>query len=111
MQHICPTYSKFCILKLDNLYKSDIANFMFEHSNSTLTQANSHFFQSTDIHSHYTRSISNLNYHFPSFKTSTLQRSFKYQGVKIWNKISTTLKYQSLSKLKKQFTNLLIDQY
>ena len=51
-----------------------------------------------------------LNY-FPFFKTSKLQRLFKYQGVKIWNKISKTLKYQLYSKFKKQFTNLLIDQY
>ena len=112
MKHISPAYSQFRILKLDDLYRSEIANFMLKHSNNTLPEPlNSHFSQSTDIHSYYTKSIFNLNYHFPSFKGSKLQRSFKYQGVKIWNENFTTLKYRSYSKFKIQFTNLLIDQY
>ena len=111
-QHISPAYSKLGILKLDDLYKSEIANFMFNYSNSTLPKSvQSLFIQSIDVHSHFTRSNSNINFYFPSFKTSRLQQSFKYQGVKIWNKISPTLKYQSYSSFKEQFTNLLVDQY
>ena len=49
--------------------------------------------------------------HKDVLKTSRLQQSYKYQGVKIWNKISPTLKYQSYSNFSKQFTNLLVDQY
>ena len=51
MQHISPAYSKFCILNLDDLYKSEIANFMFKHSNNTLPKPlTSHFIHFTDIH-------------------------------------------------------------
>ena len=96
--HISPAYSKLGILKLDNLYKSEIANIMLNHSNNTLPKPlQSLFIHSTDVHSHFTRSNSNLNFYFPSFKTSRLQQSFKYQGLNTWNKISPTLKYQSYS--------------
>ena len=53
-QHISPAYSKLGILKLDDLYKSEIANFMFSYSNNTLPKPlQSLFIQSTDVHSHF----------------------------------------------------------
>ena len=69
MQLISPTYSKIDILKLDNLCKHEIANFMLKYSNNTVPKpSDSIFILSTDIHSHYTRSISHLNNYFSSFK-------------------------------------------
>ena len=92
-QYFLPAYSKLDILKLDDLCKSEVANFMFIFSNNTLPKPlQSLFIQSTDVHSHFTRSNSNLNFYFSSFKTSRLQQSFKYQNVKLWNKISPTFK-------------------
>ena len=35
-QHISPAYSKLGILKLNELFRSEIANFMFNYSNNTL---------------------------------------------------------------------------
>ena len=68
MQLISPACSKFVFLKLDDQYKFEMANF-----NNTLPRVIiSLFVLFTDIHLHYTRSNSNLNYYFPSFKTSRL---------------------------------------
>ena len=83
-QHISLAFTKLGILKLDDLFKLEIANFMFNYSNNTLPKPlQSLFVQSTDVHSHFTRSNSNLNFCFSSFKTSRLQQSFKNQSVKI----------------------------
>ena len=83
-QHMLRAYSKPGILKLDDLYKPEIANSMFSYSNNSLPKPlQSLFIQSTDVHLHFTQGNSNLNFYFSSFKTSGLQQSFKYQGVKI----------------------------
>ena len=76
-QHISPAYFKLSNFNLDDLYKSENAIFMFNYSNNTLPKPlQSLFIQSTDVRSHFTGSNSNLNFYFPSFKTSRLQQSY-----------------------------------
>ena len=44
---------------------------------------------------------SGLTYYIPQYKTTRLQRSLKYTGVKIWNKIPNWIKTKSYSQFLK----------
>ena len=47
-------------------------------------------------------SASGLKYYIPQYKTNKLQRSIKYVGVKIWNKIPGSIKLNTYSQFIKQ---------
>ena len=110
--HISPSYRKNNILKLDDLYKFEIAKLMFLHLKSLLPQQLQSFFVKLEDRLKYsTRNKSQLDLCLPNFKTSRLQRTFKHQGIIIWNNISLHLKQLSFSKFKSQYKELLIDFY
>jgi len=59
-----------------------------------------------------TRSSTTQNYFIPQYKTNKLQRSIKYQGLKLRNLISKEIKNSSSIKLfKKDYKLFLLSQY
>ena len=88
--HVTPYYSKPNILKLQNLYKHEVAKIVFRFSRDNLPPTLQHLFAKTsETFFCCTRSSTNIyNLYIPRYTTTRLQKSIKYQGVKIWDKIS-----------------------
>ena len=84
-----PYYSKLNILKLPDLNNLETAKFVYRFMHNTLPQSFSDIFVKASEISGRTRSSGNRHsLYIPRYNTNRLQRSIKYQGVKIWNSIS-----------------------
>ena len=82
-----PLYTQLNILQIQDVYKHEIAKFMF-NCNKTLTPTPfSNFFQKTNqVSNRSTRlSADQDNLYIPRYRNNRLQRCIKYQGVQIWN--------------------------
>ena len=108
-----PYYHKLKILKLQDLFQLELAQFMFKYKSNALPTNLSNLFQSVEkIHSKGTRSITNCNYFLTQCTSSRLQRSIKYQGVKLWNTLNPEIKQSSsLAIFKKKVKLSLIEKY
>ena len=91
-------YAKLKILKLFDLYKFETAKLVHDYMNRKLPPSFSGYFnKSCDVSNCSTRTLDNLyNLYKPLFHNNRMQRSIKYQGVKIWNFLP-----QSIQKLPK----------
>ena len=89
-----PVYKNLRILQLHDLHIYETAIFMHKFHNNKLPLSFSRYFvRIAEIHSANTRrSTTGLKYYIPQYKTNRLQRSIKYVGVKIWNKIPDSIK-------------------
>ena len=80
-----PFYTQLNILQIQDVYKHEIAKFMF-NCNKTLTPTPfSNFFQKTNQVSNQSTRLSaeQDNLYIPRYRNNRLQRCIKYQGVKI----------------------------
>ena len=108
-----PCYAQLNILKLNNLYTHEIAKLMFKYAHKTTPIAFSSFFTPViSIHTRITRlaSYSN-NLYLPRYKTNKLQKSFKFQGIKIWNSIPNDLRKLSFNQFKMKCKKILLSNY
>ena len=101
-------YKSLSILKLDDMIKLQTALFVHRHFNKKLpTNLQSSFTNVNTCHSIATRrQACALNYHIPRYRSSTLQRSIKYKGVKIWNSTPLEIRKFNLKKFKKSLKDL-----
>jgi len=79
-----PYFATLNILKLEDIYKHEIAKLMHKCAHKNTPESFTSFFTFVNtIHTRSTRLASNkFNLYLPRYKTNKLQRSFKYQGVK-----------------------------
>ena len=99
-----PFYSQLKILKLPYLYKLEIGKFVNAHFKNRLPLNISKYLTLTSNTSlPTTRTIQNNknNLYTPRYHTARLQKSIKYQGVKIWNKIPSEIQNISPKFFKK----------
>ena len=85
-----PFYSKLKILKLQDLFKFEIGKLAYSYFQNKLPQQLSNPFKLTSQTSQYnTRSSQKSKncLYIPRYRTQHLQKSIKYQEVKIWNDI------------------------
>ena len=82
------------ILQIDDLFKFEIAIFVFKWNRNSVPISFSNFFKKTsDVSKRITRQSSkSSNLYIPRYRSNRLQRSIKYQGVKVWNSISENIK-------------------
>ena len=111
MDHATPFYSKLKILKIPESYKHEVAKLVFHHYHQRLPPLLSNLYIKTNqVSQKCTRSSSTANdptLYIPLYKTTKLQKTIRYQGVKIWNKIPTSIKTkQSFKSLKAGVGNL-----
>ena len=77
-------YLNYRILKVQDLYKLEVAKFMHGHYNDTMPSCFNTFLQETnETHSYNTRSSKNRNYATVSCRSVRGQKSIKYDGPKI----------------------------
>ena len=110
--HASAHYSQLNILKLD-LYTNEVAKLVHKYSQNKLPKKLSSFFTPVNaIHSRTTRLASTgLNLSLPFYRTEKLQRSYKFQGVIIWNSVPQEMKILSFNQFKIRFKKHLISKY
>ena len=91
--HVTPFYHRLQIFKLKDLYKYEVAKLMHKNSRKKLpNRLNCHFIPVRAIHTQTTRlALSELNLYLSRYRPQKLQKSFEYQGAKIWNSVSYEL--------------------
>ena len=103
MEHAIPFYSKLKIQKISELYKHEVAKLEFHHHHQRLPPLLSSLFAKTkQVSQKSTRLSSTANnptLYIPLYKTIRLQKSIRYQGVKTWNEISTSIKTKQSFKV------------
>ena len=113
MDHATPFYSRLKILKIP---KHEVAKLVFYHYHHRLPPLLSNLYIKTNqVSQKCTRSSSTANnptLYIPLYKTTRLQKSIRYQSVKIWNKILTSIKTkQSFKSFKVSYKNYLLNMY
>ena len=101
-------YAKLKILKLLNLYKIETAQLVDNYMNSKFSLSFSDCFnKSCDVFNRSPRtSVNGYNLYKSLYCTNRMQRSIKYQGVKIWNSIP-----QTIQKLPKTFFKIKLKSF
>ena len=85
-------FKELRILNLSNLYKVSIAIFMFKYCKNELPFIFHEMFKyCTDIHNYNTRSANQLN--VPFCRLDIAKRQVRFNGVLIWNYVSSKLEY------------------
>ena len=97
------------ILKLQDLYKTQICTKLFSYSLAPNNEFHHRLNSHTNVHNHYTRNRHNLI--LPNYTKTSSQNSFLYQSIKEWCNIPSTLKHPvSIStfkhKLKSHYCSL-----
>ena len=88
-----PLYLEFEVLKLAELYKLEVAKLIYDciYNNIPYSLSNM-FIKTSQISPPATRSsINTNNLYIPRYRTNKLQRSVRYQGVKVWNSIPSDI--------------------
>ena len=102
-------YLNYRILKVHDLYDLEISKFMHGHYNKNIPSCFNNFFQISNNRS--TRNTANQSYYIPYYRSTRGQRSIRYYGPKIWNKLPTSYHNQTKYKFKKQYKNLILSKY
>ena len=84
----CPLFMKHNILNVKKIFQLRILIFMYKFSRQMLPNIFLNFFQFPN-HVHDTRT--NSLYRIPVYKTKCSQQSIRYQGVKLFNILSTVI--------------------
>ena len=90
-----PLYTQLNILRIQDVYKHEIAKFMFNYNKTLTPTPFSNFFQKTNQVSNQSTRLSakQEKLYIPRYCNNRLQRFIIYQGVvKIWNFITKKIK-------------------
>ena len=105
-------YLNLRILKVQDLYKLEVAKFMHSHFHGVLPNCFTSFFREIgNSNQHDTRSARSRNYGLLSCRTTRGQRSIRCYGPKIWNDISLINKNLPKVSFKKHYKNLILSNY
>ena len=101
MDRISQHYCRLQILKLDDLYKFEVAKLMHQFTHKKIPDIFCQYFTySNDIFKYSTRNSANYNLYFLQFSSDRAKRSIKYVSVKILNNIPSRSKQFSYPKSK-----------
>lgn len=104
-----PIFSKLNILRIDTLYKFNLAILMHKIHNNQITGSYNNLALTQITHNYNTRGSKNKNY-FQKFNRLNLGiNSFITNGIKLWNKISISTKNLPLNTFKKKIKQHLIN--
>ena len=111
-----PYYVRFNILKLQDLYIVETAKIVYNyiHRPSMLPPSFLNYFNRAHLISQRSSRSTTTHrdlLHIPLLRTKKMQRSIKYQGVKIWNSIPAEIRTTSPVSFKKKLKAHLLQQY
>ena len=84
--NVTSEYKKLGILKLDEIYFSEVGKFMHRNNNTTLPLSFDGYYKHIQ-HPHNTRTRLHSEYILPRPRTELGKQSIKYTGIKIWSEI------------------------
>ena len=99
-----PIFANLQMFQIDDLFKFEIAIFVFKWNRKSVPISFSNFFEKTsDVSKRITRQSSkSSNLYIPRYRSNRLRRSIKYQVVKVWNSIPENIKKLCENLFKKQ---------
>ena len=105
-------YLNYRLLKLEDLYKFELGKFMHQFHNNTLPNSFSDFFQElSQTRQRVTRASARGDYNVIRCNKVIGQKSIKYRGAKLWNKIDNNIRSASKFNFKIQFKNWIFAEY
>ena len=105
-------YSRFRVLKLDDMIKMKFAKFIFKYSNTMLPNSfNNYFIKLENMHNYNTRQKSRNEYLQTSFGTETGKKTLQDLGLNEWKSIPQEYRQCSFAKFKKFCKNKLLNKY
>ena len=109
--HVTPYFKELGILKLPDLCDIETAKFVHLHFLKKLPpQLSTIFIKTGQISTRLTRATcpsNNLSLYIPRF----LQRSIKYEGVKVWNAIPTNMQTETPKLFKTKLKKHILGNY
>ena len=97
-EHTNPIFNKFGILKLNDIYKVEIAKMIFLFKQNALPEPLKGLFtENRDIHTKPTRQQNNL--YMKRCRTTLASQHISCTGPKIWNSFPSDIKNVSLTSL------------
>ena len=102
-------YLNYRILKVHDLYDLEISKFIHGHYNEKLPSCFNTFFQLANNRS--TRNTANKAYYVPYYRSTRGQRSIRFYGPKIWNKLPVSFHDLNKNNFKKEHKNLILSKY
>ena len=110
-ESITKHYFNLKILKIEELYNFETAKIMHKVSTNSLPSPLNFYFKKVDnVHNCATRSSFHKNYFLSQFKTKKTQRSIKFQGVSIWNKINLEIRKLHYKKFCNKYKTILLQK-
>ena len=108
-----PIYKKLEVLQIHHLYIYETAKFIYSCFYNLAPIPFIDFFTTVDeVSQRATRqSVDKYSLYTPCYPTNRLQRSIKYQGVKIWNSIPNDIKSLKFQQFKSRFKTFLLSKY
>ena len=97
--HTAPLYKQLNILKLNDIFKLEIAKIMFHYNQKSNIETTKHSQITTikQLHHHNTRLSSRNSYFLPRKRTETGKQSLTFIGPKVWQEIPAHLKETDIS--------------
>ena len=102
-------FLNYRILKLDDLFDYELGKFMFQYTKKNLPNSFNNYFPV--IAHQRTRAATRGDFYVPRFNKQVGLNSIKYQGPKLWNKLSSELKKASINKFKVEFKNWIFANF
>ena len=100
--HVSHLYQNLNLLKLNDIYKLDLAKIMHKLYNNNLPIVfQNQFAKIEKTHTYVTRGANKSNYFLSRVNKTVGQNKLEYREVKLWNQISEKLKYKSFNLFKK----------
>ena len=111
-----PIYKKLEVLQIHDLYTYETAKFIYSCFYNLAPIPFIDFFTKVDEVSHRAtrQSVDKFSLYTPRYTTNrlqTVQRSIKYQGVKIWSSIPKDIKSFEFQQFKSRFNTFLLSKY
>ena len=111
ISHAAPLFKKLKLLTISDIYKAQVAQFMYKFTHRLLPQNFcDYFIINRNIHSHYTRQ--QQNYFIYRCNTSLRLESIKHAGPRTWNALPIDIKTtQSFCQFKNKLKHHLLQYY
>ena len=94
-------YTRFRVLKLEDMIKMEFAKFIFKYSNDMLPKSFDNYFTKIEnVHYHNTRQKYRNEYFQPSAETEAGKKTLQYIGINIWKTIPEDFRHCSFTKFK-----------
>ena len=110
--HVSPLYKNLSLLKLQDIYKLELAKFMYQLSFNKLPKIiESAFPKIENIHYHNTRHTQNTKFFLSRVSENAAKNQLSFKGIKLWRSIPDRIKTLSWFSFKKTYKQSLLSQY